>query len=448
MRIKIWSSVDARSPTIGPYKMLDVVERQSLYEVGEITHYGEVVLIPPPIRPFINDVEQSVIVKADPTRMGEWREESVFEKLPTSYDKIQFFPISVGMAGLSDDPPLTGPYAVLPSENLTIEDVSHLITDKTFLLWKNECHVSKRTFESLESVKFAIVQRQSSPNYGDGGLETRATLLIESAGSCLALIRPTRRSRAMHIRGVIKSDGSFDPRGFSAKEDVADVPEIQKLFAVREQDINLLTSLLPEFMRLYQKNEHGKLKDDYEPIRMAVQLYGEAYSLSYWKARHILWWSAIEALYGNNEVAAMARIYALFGAKKLVDGYKCPIYEEGDIPSCFFPSSDSLHMLGEMMPLIYSVRNASAHGQKVPDSHFVPIPHPLGQGIVGIDALAEAATFVIRKTVIEILKRGWRDEFKDQDAREKFWLYQYGLDKKQSKKRLKEMNDSLNAGNP
>jgi len=297
-------------------------------------------------------------------------------------------------------------------------------------------------------VKFAIVQRQSSPNYGDGGLETRATLLIESAGSCLALIRPTRRSRAMHIRGVIKSDGSFDPRGFSAKEDVADVPEIQKLFAVREQDINLLTSLLPEFMRLYQKNEHGKLKDDYEPIRMAVQLYGEAYSLSYWKARHILWWSAIEALYGNNEVAAMARIYALFGAKKLVDGYKCPIYEEGDIPSCFFPSSDSLHMLGEMMPLIYSVRNASAHGQKVPDSHFVPIPHPLGQGIVGIDALAEAATFVIRKTVIEILKRGWRDEFKDQDAREKFWLYQYGLDKKQSKKRLKEMNDSLNAGNP
>jgi hypothetical protein len=178
---------------------------------------------------------------------------------------------------------------------------------------------------------------------------------------------------------------------------------------------------------------------------MAVQLYGEAYSLSYWKARHILWWSAIEALYGNSEDAAMARIYALFGKKNLVDGYNCPIYEKGDIPSCFFPSSESLHTLGKMVPLIYEVRNASAHGQKVPDSHFIPVPHPLGQGVVGIDALAEAATFIVRKTVIEILKRGWRDQFKDRGVREDFWLSQYGLDKKQSKKRLKELKDSLEA---
>src|SRR5437879_2610662 len=139
MRIKIWTSVDERSPTTGPYKMLDIVERGSPYEVCEITHFGEVLLIPPPIRPFTDDVEQSVIVKADPTRTGEWCEESVFEKPPTSYAKIQFFPISVGMAGLGDDPPLTGPYAVLPSENLTIENVSHLITAKTFSLWKNAC---------------------------------------------------------------------------------------------------------------------------------------------------------------------------------------------------------------------------------------------------------------------------------------------------------------------
>ena len=81
-----------------------------------------------------------------------------------------------------------------------------------------------------------------------------------------------------------------------------------------------MTSLLPEFMQLYQKDEKGKMKDDYEPMRMAVQLYGEAYPLSYWKARHILWWSAIEALYGNSEDAAMARIYALFGKKTMLRG--------------------------------------------------------------------------------------------------------------------------------
>ena len=445
MQIKIVASTKAQFPTSGPYKTLDVVERESLYQVGDMTHYGEVILMLPSI--LLSDgVEQGVVVKLDPTSLGTWCEESVMEKPPTSYDKIQFSPISGARAGWSDAPPLTGPYTILPSEDLTIEDVSHLINPETFSLWKNDCYVSKRTADSLASVKFAIVHRHSSPTSGDGGLETRSTLLIDYAGSCLALIRPTRRSRAMHIRGVIKSNGNFDPQGFSAREDLADVPEIQKLFAVREQDIQLLTSLLPEFIQLYQKDETGRLKDDYEPIRMAVQLYGEAYALSYWKARHILWWSAIEALYGNSEDAAMARIYALFGKKTLVDGYKCPIYEKGDIPSCFRPSPESLHTLGELVPLIYEVRNASAHGQKVSDSHFSSVPHPLGQGIVGINALAEAATFIIRKTVIEILQHGWRDGFKNRAARERFWLMEYALPKNQGTKRLRELKDSLEAG--
>jgi hypothetical protein len=247
----------------------------------------------------------------------------------------------------------------------------------------------------------------------------------------------------MHIRGIVKSDGSFDPQGFTAREELADVPEIQKLFAIREEDIQLLISVLPEFMQLYQKDQNGRLTDDYEPLRMAVQLYGEAYSLSYWKARHILWWSAIEALYGNGEHVATARIYSFFGNKNLVDGYNCPIYEKGDIPSCFFAPPESLHTLGKMVPLIYEVRNASAHGQKVPDSHFVPVRHPFGQDIAGLVALAEAATFIIRKTVIEVLKRGWRGEFKNRAARDNFWLMKFALPKNQCAKRLRELEGQL-----
>ena len=196
------------------------------------------------------------------------------DRPPSSYDRIEFVPISGARAGWGEDPPLTGPYAILPSENLTIENVSHLITPKTFSLWKNDCFVSKHTAESLESVRFAIVHRHSSPNAGDVGPHTHSAELIDSAGSCLALIRPTRRSRAMHIRGIVKSDGFLDPQGFGAREELADVPEIQKLFSVREQDITLLISILPEFTQIYQK-ENGNLTDDYEPLRMAVQLYGE-----------------------------------------------------------------------------------------------------------------------------------------------------------------------------
>jgi hypothetical protein len=447
MRIKILASIKADAPTPGPYKTIDIVRRDFPYQIGDPTHYGEVVLVLPPMVFPGDNVEQGIVVKLDPTSLGTWCEESVMEKPPTSYDKIQFFPISGATDLWGSEPTLKGPYQILPMESLTIENVSALIKPEMFSLWRKDCVISKRTAESLEAVKFAIICRYKSPNPGDDGPGTYWSQLIEYAATCLALIRPTRRSRAMQIRGVEKPDGNFDPYAFTAQENLADVPEIQKLFVVREEDIKLLTSLLPEFIQLYQKDSNEQLTD-YEPLRMAVQLYGEGYALTYWKARHILWWSAIEALYGSSEDAAMARIYAFFGNKNLVDGYKCSIYEKGDIPSYFDPTPESLHRLGKMVPLIYDVRNASAHGQKVPDLHFIPVPHPLGPGVVGIDALAEAATFIIRKTVIEVLKHGWRDRFKDRSAREDFWLYEYGLDKKQSRKKLRELEDSLKAQNP
>jgi hypothetical protein len=181
---------------------------------------------------------------------------------------------------------------------------------------------------------------------------------------------------------------------------------------------------------------------NYEPIRMAVQLYEQAYANHYWKARHILWWAAIEALYGNDSTTAQARIYAFFGDNDLTVGYDCSIYEKGDIPPIYEKRHRSDHTLGETLPLIYNVRNLSAHGQKVSDPHFIQVPHPFGDTVVLIDVLAEAATFIIRKTVVEILRRGLRDKFKDTDTRDEFWLFAYGLNGKQSKKRLRDLASS------
>lgn len=64
------------------------MERESAYGIGEMTHYGEVVLIPPPIPPFTDDADQSVIVKLDPTSLATRPDGSVFEKPPSSYNKI------------------------------------------------------------------------------------------------------------------------------------------------------------------------------------------------------------------------------------------------------------------------------------------------------------------------------------------------------------------------
>jgi len=212
-----------------------------------------------------------VIVKLNPASLDTWAEGSVFDKPPSSHDKIGFLPITVDRVGVSDGPPLAGSYTILATESLTIENVSHLITPDTFSLWKQDCLVSQDIAIALENVGYAIVHRSSSP----------------------------------------------------------------------------------------------------------------------------------------------------------IERHRGPSHA------------------GRNGSLIYKVRNASAHGQKVPDPHFAPVTHPLGQRVIGIEALAEAATFIIRKTVVEILQRKWRDKFKDRDSRENFWLMEYALPKNQGKKRLKELADCL-----
>jgi hypothetical protein len=440
MRIKIWASNDPSFPDAGPYKMLDILERDSHYSVGDVTHYGVVTAVPPPSALPSEDVDQSVIVKLEPSSLTARPDESVFEKPPSSYDRIEYFPIFVDRIGINADTP-SGTYTILAAENLTIEDVSQVIAPDAFSLWKSECFLSRDTARDLEGTTYAIVRRYSTETERDVKLDSYSAEIVDMAVACLSLIRPTRRSRAGWVTGSLTANGVFVPQSFRTTN-VVEVPEVQKPFTIRNQDIDLLRSLLPEFIQLYQRDETGQLKDEYEPIRMAVQLYDQAYEIPHWKARHILWWAAIESLYGNNEVAVSARIYAFFGNKDLSVGLQRSIYDMGDIPPCFTPLPNQDHKLGEVVPLIYRVRNESAHGQKVPDPRFAHVSHPLDCSVCLLDVLAEAVTFIIRKTVIEILRHGLREKFKDRNAREEFWLLEYGLDNTQSKKRLRAL-DSL-----
>jgi len=436
MRVKILASaLPGSKPTVGPFKTLDIVEVEAAYQIGDATHYGPVLMIGPDIPPFNEDTEQSVVVNLDPATINSHPDESVYPKPPSSYNKIEFFPIQVDTFGdPNDEPPPLGTHKI--ADGLTIEDVSPLITDETFSLWTKNCHVSRDTANALRQVKYAIAYQYTSPSERDTELDGRSAQTVNEAITCLQLIRPTRRSRAMNVPGIVRATGKIDALGFSEIHDPADVPEIQKLFTIRSRDIDLLRLILPEFRRLYARDAKGELRD-YEPLRMAIQLYELGYSLTAWKPRHILWWSAIEALYGSNETTAKARIYGFFGNNDLRSGFDCAIYEDGDIPSCYWPEPGSLHTLGTTLPKIYAVRNHSAHGQPVPDNYFSNVPHPFGSAPF-LDVLAEAATLIIRKTVVEVLRRGWREKFRDAQTRDNFWLLEFGLDKHQSKKRLRD----------
>ena len=83
MRIKIWTSEDPSCPGIGPYKVLDVLQRDSGYSLGDATHYGVVIAVPPPFALPSEDVDQSVVVKLDPSSPTGASDESIFEPPPT-----------------------------------------------------------------------------------------------------------------------------------------------------------------------------------------------------------------------------------------------------------------------------------------------------------------------------------------------------------------------------
>lgn len=210
MRIKIWASLDPRLPSTGPYKAIDIVERSTAYSVGDMTHYGPVIMLPP----FADEESDlSVIVQLNPASLSIRPDESVSERPPSSYQKVQLFPIHVASSWFPDeDPPPQTPCAILEAENLTVANVSPMLTADTFSLWRQDCELSRSTSDALQNLTFAIVHRYSSPTDRDSKLDEHSAKLVNSAVECLALIRPTRRSRAGKITGVIKADGMFDPQ--------------------------------------------------------------------------------------------------------------------------------------------------------------------------------------------------------------------------------------------
>lgn len=174
MRIKIWASLDPQTPNIGPYKALDIIERDALYGIGEATHYGPVISLPP----FADDdADQSVVVKLNPASLDTRPAESAVEKTPSSYDKVTLFPILVDRYPFpGEEPPPSGACIILEAENLTVEDVSPMIAAETFSVWQHDCMLPKDTIDALNGVFFSIVHRYSAERDRDPEHERQKAL--------------------------------------------------------------------------------------------------------------------------------------------------------------------------------------------------------------------------------------------------------------------------------
>jgi len=324
--------------------------------------------------------------------------------------KITLFPI-YALAGLTDREVFDQgvlPFEIVP--DVAVENVTSLFDTNTFAWVRNE--LGRRDLQTLQNVQHAIVHRYEVGEAADGGtLDLKSEDLVRNLVACLRLIRPMRQ-RTSFMRGELTVGGKFDVKHFEHPRELMDVPEVQKLFHLRNGDLVLLRAIASEFLRA--------MAGEFWKFRMAVDFHEAGHFQDwYWKARYSLWCSALESLFTSN---APEHRYSLVATERIkwFLGANTSIYDPGDIPDFVRPRPNI--SLGDVVSKIYAVRNFIAHGDRIPDEYF---ERKMRQGLNGelslLQVLIEAVSFVVRKSLLRILQNNLLDNFANAAASEAFF---------------------------
>jgi hypothetical protein len=238
------------------------------------------------------------------------------------------------------------------------------------------------------------------------------------------------RQDALLMEGDIrKEDDTFDlPRFDVPPLHLMEVPEVQRLFKLRTKDAEALRKYAPEFLR--------GIRGEFWKFRMAVQFHEDGHFQPLaWKARYLLWCSAIESIYTSHDqehkgsLVAKARIEWFMGEHT-------NIYAPGDLYSSL---KDPHLTVGKVVGELYDMRNFMAHGDRIRVHFFEDTPRDgLNGRVRKCEVLTEAASFIIRTSLLKILRDGLLDRFTHAGPAEAFFAAQ-GLTRKvlQSKQKKK-----------
>jgi hypothetical protein len=295
-------------------------------------------------------------------------------------------------------------------QGVTIEDVSTLLSPESF----NEYitgEMGQRSIKRLKETRYALVHRyERAPIIVDGekvgevDYDQNSFDLLRKIAACLRLIRPMRQDTGL-MYGKILPNGQFDLIGFEHPYDLLETPQNQKHFKLRTRDAEELKNLLPEFLRA--------MNGEFWKFRMSVQFH----ELGHFqhrdkKARFLLWASGIESIYTSHDYDHQGGLVATERIKWFL-GESTSIYPKGELLDL---TKDPNLTLGSILADLYECRNFHAHGDKLND-HF--LKDTLRDGIdnnsrvIVYEVLFEAQSFVIRSSLLRILRDGLLDHFAD-----------------------------------
>lgn len=323
------------------------------------------------------------------------------------------------LADEMDDDPFD--LRVLPfhiTENVFLENVGQRFPEDAFE--HARAQLGQEVVDSLRGVRYALIHRYDPQRIydpvthqiiGEHIRSEASETLVREMAACLRLIRPMRQ-RALPIRGGVRQDGTFDVTGFDIPTlHLLEVPEVQKLFSLRNCDA--------ENLRRYAPGFRAAMQGEFWKFRMAVQFHelGHFQPLN-WKARYLLWCSAIESIYTSNHPHHRGSLVATSRIKWFL-GQDTSIYGPGDISRLL---ADPHISVGAVVGDLYEMRNFMAHGDRIPDPFF---NEAMRQGFNGhvykSEVLLEAASFIIRSSLLKILDDGLIAHFANAPAAEAFF---------------------------
>jgi hypothetical protein len=296
------------------------------------------------------------------------------------------------------------------TENVRLENVSGHFRGGAFALWAES--LGQDIVGHLEDVKYALVHRYHTRLVDEQQQATASETLLRNLAACLRLIRPMRQ-HALLMRGDIRDeDNSFDVHGFDIPTlHLMEVPVVQRLFKLRNRDADDLRGYAPRFL--------DGMQGRFWKFRMAVQFHELGHFQPFdWKARYLLWCSAIESIYSSHNWEHQGSLVATSRIKWFL-GDKTSIYPPGDISELL---TDPHITVGEVVGDLYAVRNFIAHGDRIPD-HFSRevMRHDFSGAVRKIDVMLEAASFVIRTSLLKILRDNLLDHFAEASAAEAYF---------------------------
>ena len=279
------------------------------------------------------------------------------------------------------------PIDLLPRRSLTIENVSSLLAEKHFALWKE--NLSENQIKQVSQARIGVVHRfESAAHIGKDEQESKD--FVERAIACLHIIRPAR-GRVQTIQLQILDDADVDVFRFTHPEETQpNIPQSDVLNTIRTQDFSTLQSVLPKFLSLWDGGPHH--------IFRAVRYFLTGYSGIHEPIAQVLIWVAgIEAVLSKGEpLGPSETVHELFTS---ING-DWNIYEDSAL--CEFTKVDvQLRQIGED---IFKLRNLFAHGGWIPEEWVGKTGRPSTTGTVEYaEMLREASAAILRKLLMNWL---------------------------------------------